>query len=165
MSALRCENRNILIDDESGEIRDEDRGPYRKWQPSTRDQEIIRLAQSGKKPKKIAAEMDNITADIAREVVKRARRNGILIQLFRGDGEPMAAENYARKKQTMSKPVETVKPRVFASVPLNHSELAALKKLCGTDRATIEQAADEEGVSLQQYVGKLLADHAKDLRG
>lgn len=131
------------------------------WVPSKRDQAIIDKALEGIKPKTIASELGNITADIAREVVKKARRNGIAIPLFRGEGEPRSAENYARRQRETSKPVAEEKRPVHAFVPPNHFELAALKKMLGADLEAIERRADAAQMSVPQYVCDVMRGHVR----
>lgn len=160
MTALRCEERCVLIDDEAGEVR----APavkYASWQPDKRDKSIIDLALAGNKPKVIAAVMGNITADIARAVVKKARAHGYPIPSFRSDpqhGEP------SKKSYTYMKPIAAKPQPVRAAVPPNHFELAALKKMLGDDLAEIEGAADAEGKSLAAYVRETMLAEVRKLK-
>lgn len=163
MNALRCDNTNVLIEDDRGEIRGEARGSYKQWKPDAREQAVIDLGLTGKKPSAIAITLANVTSDFANDVLKKARRYGYAVPSTRGvtPTGPRPKYIYDTKKPAPDAKPQAVRP----PVPCNHSELAALKKLLGDDRATIEQAADEEGVSLEAYVKARLAEHAKDLRG
>lgn len=126
------------------------------WVPSPLQKSVIDAALAGTKPSHIPSKLKNgVTKDQALEIVRKARANGYEIPLFKT--VPPARRGPKAEKPAVPQPPKVVLP------PLNHSELAALKKLCAEHRPIIEEAADRAGLSLEAYVRRMIAQRSERL--
>jgi len=113
--------------------------------------EIIACAKRGLAPALIAAEFPTLDSFYINSVIQRARSKGEPIPYFRPTRVKAPIE-ITPARQTRIAPCAI-------EVALNHSELAALKKLLGLHRDRAERDADALGISLQAHCSHLLRKH------